>query len=110
MELVDLKRTAADKKAEAELYDSKPAVSTMDDYPYGLCLHLDAATLEKLGITETDFDAGNSVGIVAEAMITEDAARQVNGKVKRSISLQITKLSLSQAAEKVDLADTLYGK
>jgi len=109
MELVSVKRTAEDKKKEREAWD-KPSTETMDDYPYGLCLHLDAETLEKLGITETDFDAGNSVGIVAEAMITEDAARSVNGKVKRSISLQITKLSVSQAAASVDLSETLYGK
>lgn len=107
--LVDIKRTDDDKKREREQWD-KPSTETMDDYPYGLSLHLDADTLEKLGITETDFDAGNSVGIVASAMITEDSARQVNGKVKRSLSLQITKLMVSQEAESINLTEELYGK
>lgn len=110
MELVDIKRTAADKKKEQEQWSDKPDIASMDDYPYGLRICLENATLEKMGLTEQDFDAGNSVGIVAEGMITEDRANSINGKVQRSISIQITKISVSQAAEKVDLADTLYGK
>jgi hypothetical protein len=47
--LVDMKRTAAEKKAEREKYD-KPGSIGGDDYGYGLGVRLDHHHLEKLGI------------------------------------------------------------
>lgn len=102
--LVDMKRTAADKKAEAEKWE-KPYSG--DDYGYGMSISLDNAALEKLGVG--DLDAGETVNLVAECAITADRVETINGKKERSLTIQIHKMALSQG-EATDVVGTLYGK
>jgi len=109
MDLVDVKRTKADKEAERKRWEGESAVAEMDDYPYGLTLHLDDQTMEKLGLSGTDFDTGEPVKLVAEAVITEDRINTINGKTRRSMSIQLRKMALTQDGEKEDVATTLYG-
>src|SRR5688500_7403155 len=90
-DLVDMKRTAADKKEEQEKWD-KPFSS--DDYGYGMSISLDNAALEKLGVG--DLDAGETVHMVAECAITADRIETINGKKERSLTIQIHKMALSQ--------------
>ena len=78
MDLIDVKRTEADKTKEREEWD-KPSAANMDDYPYGLTLYLDDRTLEKLGLSEADFDTGEPVMVCASGVISEDAMRSVGG-------------------------------
>lgn len=65
MELVDIKRTKADKKAEKKRWD-EPYEG--DDYPYGLQLHLDDETIKKMGLG--DFDADQVVRLEAQAFVS----------------------------------------
>lgn len=106
--LVDMKRTAAEKKAEREQWD-KPATDNMDDYPYGLTVRLDHAAMEKLGMVDTDFDAGEAVTLCAECFVSEDSVNTVGGKKRRSMTLQLRKIALSQG-EATDVVGALYGK
>lgn len=105
MDLVDVKRTKADKKAEAERWETS---ETRDDYPYGLSIRIDEETCEKLGLSGRDFDAGQPVTIAAEGFISEDSVRMINGKPRRSMSIQITKIAIDQEAGETITA-AMYG-
>jgi hypothetical protein len=108
MDLIDVKRTEADKKAERDKWD-KPATSSMEDYPYGLTLHLDNETIGKLGLSDADFDAGQPVAVIASGMIVSESLNSVGGKKMRSMSIQLQKMSVHQEAQKVSAVDALYG-
>jgi len=110
MNLIDVKRTKADKKAEQDRWKDGGTVENMDDYPYGLTIHLDDDVLEKLGLTNADFDTGQPVMLTSEAIITEDRINTVNGKTRRSMSIQLRKIAISQEQDKDDMATTLYGE
>ena len=58
MDLVDVRRTDADKQAEAKRWEGTEG---QDDYPYGLSIHINDEVMAKLGLTEKDFDAGQPV-------------------------------------------------
>lgn len=107
MDLIDVKRTEADKKAEREKWEGSPISG--DDYPYGLCLHLDNETIAKLGLTEADFDTGQPVAVIGSGMITSESINSINGKKHRSMTIQLQKLNVHQEAQKVAVTDTLYG-
>ena len=103
MGLVDIKRTKADKAAEKKRWE-EPVSG--DDYPYGLQLRLDDETIKKLKLG--DLDAEQEVRVAAVAFVSEDNANKRNGKTVRSVTLQITKLSVLQAETKEDVADAMY--
>lgn len=107
MDLVDIKRTEADRKAEQAKWDSVP--SEQDDYPYGLSLHLDSETLAKMGLTDADFDAGQPVMVTIEGFISEDSIRSVNGEPRRSMTIQTRKIAIDQEKESTDISAALYG-
>lgn len=106
MDLVDVRRTPEDKKAEKDRWDSPEG---QDDYPYGLSIHINDETMAKLGLTDKDFDAGQPVMIHAEGFISEDSVRTVNGEKKRSMSIQFRKLAVEQGEAGPDVATALYG-
>lgn len=108
MDLIDLKRTAEDKAKEREAWD-KPTTDTMEDYPYGLTIHLDAEQIEKLGLTSSDLDAGQPVMVMAQGMISEDSVRTYNGVTKRSMTIQLQKMTVSQEATSLSMQERLYG-
>lgn len=109
MDLIDVKRTKADKKAERERWEGD-STEGMEDYPYGLTVHIDDETMEKLGLAGADFDTGQPVMLVSEAIITEDRINTINGKTRRSMSIQLRKLAISQGDAQPDMATTLYGE
>lgn len=110
MELKDVKLTAADKKKQAEKWASPASDDGIDDYPYGLQVHLNADIMEKLGLTEKDFDAGQPVMVVAEGFISEDSVRTVNGNTMRSMSIQFRKMAVDQGGEKPSISGAMYGE
>ncbi|NLS07263.1 hypothetical protein HGP14_28645 [Rhizobium sp. P32RR-XVIII] len=106
--MVDLARTAAEKKEELDRWEKGPTESDRPDYAYGLTLFLDYTTLKKMSLTDRDFDSGQPVTIMAHAMITEDRIEIVNGEKRHSISLQVQKMALEQ--ETKDVADKFYAE
>lgn len=104
-ELVSVARTPSEKQEMAGKYDS---ADTMEDYPYGLSMYLDNDTIEKLKIS--DLDAEDGVMIHAKGMIREDSVTIINGKKRRSLSIQITAMCLDEVMEeKDDAMKVLYG-
>lgn len=106
MQLTDMKLTKEDKKAREKEWAS--SVETQEDYSYGLTIHLDDEAIEKLGLTKADLDAGQPVTLAAEAVISSDNISTINGKTRRSLTLQIQKLGIAQGSA-ASLTDTLYG-
>ena len=104
--LVNIKRTEADKKAEAAKYDTIDGKA--EDYPWGLSLRLDNETIAKLGLGDTDAD--DKVTIHAQAFVSEDTVNKRNGKTERSVSLQITDISVMQSESGNAAAEEMYGK
>lgn len=105
-DLKDLKITKAERTKQSEAWETD---AIRDDYPYGLSIHIDETTMEKLGLTDKDFDAGQPVTVTAEGFISEDRVSSVNGKVKRCLSIQFRKMAVDQDASGESLATALYG-
>lgn len=112
MKLVDLKRTEADKKAEAAKWGGDAtSVAHMEDYPYGLSLRLDDAAMKKLGLDGTSFNAEDRVMVLAAAMVQSEESNSVGGKVQRTMTLQIQKLCIEpgDGSSSEDVVARMYG-
>lgn len=103
--LVDLKRTAKERKKNSE-----PMKISGDDYPYGLTVHLDHEALEKLGIKNLP-KAGGKVMLHAHAHVksTEDRTED-GGKRRRSMSLELRKMALEATQRAADDPNIHEGK
>lgn len=99
MKLVSTKRTAAEKKAEKDRYNSKPSTIGGDEYPYDTRLSLNKNILEKLGISPKDYKVGQKVCVQIEASVK--SLRQTEGKDydTNEIELQIEKIGLEDSPE-----------
>jgi hypothetical protein len=102
--LKDMKRDAADEKAEMDAY---PA-DNEGQYPYGLCISLDKDELDKLGMKTlpkigTEFH-GEFIGCVTR--LSEVAGNGMNGGEDRSMSIQITMLDMAPEKEQPGEKDT----
>lgn len=101
--LVSMKQTLR----EQEVTQSLPA----NYYPYGLQLHLDDATIEKLGLDEEDMQVGKKLYLVARVEVTAcSMSDSKEGGEHCSMDVQITHMSLDEADDVDDAADRLYKK
>lgn len=105
MKLISMKREASD--------NTLGCCSPMqDNYPYGLCLYLDEAQCEALGIDKA-LKAGTQVTLSAKAVVTsatESLERDGDDKgIDVSLSLQITDLGVTVAGVMRNAAAELYG-
>lgn len=95
-DLKDMKRTPAELKEETAEMDAP----TPDDYPYGLRLHLDDETLEKL---DASLKAGEDVMIVARAKVkninTHEEETEEGGGIRSNAELQITHMTVAEATK-----------
>jgi len=71
------------------------------DYPWGLEINLDEAAIKKLGISELP-DATTECSIHAVGKVTRVAQSAGEKSKDRSITIQITKLAISQQDEEAD--------
>lgn len=105
MKLVNMKIS----KKEAKKMTECCAVDA-PEYPYGLRIELGNDALEKLGITALP---GVGKKIMVEAVCEVCSVSQYENKDKtsnRSVSLQITDMSVVEAKEKKSVSDSLYGE
>jgi len=108
-----MKSMKIDEAARKARYKENAAGIEGPSYPYGLCLHLDAESMEALGLTELP-EAGKPVMIHAKADVTNvgvDERAGPDGKVtkQKTMSLQITDLAIGpMEEEKADAGAALY--
>lgn len=106
MKLVSMERTAAEKKAAEERWNAE--AETGPDYPYGLCLNLGGDELAKLGI-KTLPAVGAEMEVTAKVKVTSvSSSESERGEGYKSVSLQITEMSLDDG-ERASAAERLYG-
>jgi hypothetical protein len=91
MEMTDMKRTKAEKKARMETGKSPPIDG--EDYPYGLEVRLDHEQLEKLGVTNLP-KVGSKMHLHSHAHVTHVSEESRDGARRRSVTLQMRKMSL----------------
>lgn len=85
-------------------------VNNSPRYPYGLNIRLENDSIEKLDIEEMP-EVGEVVMIMAHAKVESVSMNeQADGKKYKSISLQITDMSLSEMEEKKDIMKAMYGE
>lgn len=103
-DIVDLKRTPADKKEIEAEFDRSFSES---DYPYGLNLSFQDTEIRKLNIGE--MDVGDEVTITATAKISSKSFREVEGgKPDGNMGIQITGMAVEKA-NTTSAAQKLYG-
>lgn len=97
-----------DRAAREAKYSEKSVAADAPAYPYGLTLHLDNETLEKLGIELSEVDT--KVLIVAKGRVTSVSANQSTGGEKnRSMSIQIEELCVEPGGSTKKADEMLYG-
>lgn len=108
MDLVDVKRTAADKEREKKKYETLGSPIESEDYPYGLRISLDNDTLEKLGLSG-ELKSEDVVHLMAEGAVIESRSSTVNGKTQRSVEIQLRKIAVKEDGEHESASEILYG-
>ncbi|GAA0567472.1 capsid staple protein [Halomonas salifodinae] len=79
-----------------------------DEYPWGLRIHLEDDQLAKLGIDMMP-DPGAKRMMMAKVEIVSTDIHNRDGEKRRSMSLQITDMKLSDEDVRDGAAETLYG-
>lgn len=100
---------SADEKEEYAISES----GAKRKFGYGLCLHLCEDELKKLGITE-DMPVGTIVQIEAKAIVertsTSAEMEDEGPTTERSVSLQITDMTLGKTGVAANAAEILYDR
>lgn len=84
-------------KIEKEEYD-QPVMAEGSDYPCGLCLYLDEASIDALGL-KTLPELGSTMSLQAQVTVTSVSQDQGIYGLQRSLRLQITAMDLSSKGE-----------
>lgn len=101
MALVNM-RSSAEEAAEI-------ASPEAPEYPYGLRISLNDDDMEKLGLTQLPA-VGTKMTVTAQVEVCSASAySDKDGEPEMSVSLQITDMELSGAAQGADAATMLYG-
>lgn len=119
MKMVSMERTKAEKKKAEERFKDGPTLAG-PDYPWGLCLNLGKAEIEKLGIKDLP-EVGDEFHIYAVAKVTRVSQSATDkGDESKGVELQITHMGAMHEDEEEELAPdrtglskaakTLYGK
>ena len=99
------------KLTKDESDESKPTamVDSTPKYPYGLSLHLDEIVIEKLGLKKLPV-SGITITGAFKATVESYSIREDKEGKPRSMSLQITKLGISEGAEDTEDESESVGK
>ena len=101
----DMMITAEEKKEASE----HSIVRDEPKYPYGLKIHVDENTYEKLGLSDVP-TVGEKYMIIAVAEVCDvHQAKYEGDEAKICMGLQITEMDIKKNKEEKNAADTLYG-
>jgi hypothetical protein len=106
MKLVSLKRTPAEK-ADDSKECAAPCSDGGPDYPWGTQLRLEEEQLDALGLGQLP-NAGADVGGQFAGKVIGMREEERDGKVVRSLEIQITDLGFAVAGP--SMAERMYGK
>lgn len=105
MKLTSLKVTAAERKEREKSYSKPMSIDGRNEYPYGLRLSLDKATLKKLGMKATAFDVEQCVEIKAYAFVKSIRSSQgTEFDSDTSVEIQITDIAIEPEDDDVSSA------
>lgn len=98
--MVNMARTAADKKAERDKYSDKSPYAG-EDYPYGLSVSLDHEGLSKLGLNGPLPKVGSKIPLTANAHVKSTSEESTDGTKRRRMTLELRHMALDhgQSAE-----------
>lgn len=105
MKLVSMKRTDEQQHADPVCC---PGEQDMPDYPYGTRINLNDPELNALGLADLP-PAGSPLKLAAVGIVMGVREEQVDGKLHRSLEIQITELGL-QKGDGPSIADRMYPK
>jgi hypothetical protein len=103
-DMVSLKITKEERKAREESMKGEPTSIAADEYPYSTRIDLEDDVLKKLGIKELP-EVGSEMTLKAKVEVKRTSENSENGdKKRRSVCLQITRMSLTAILLSVLLA------
>lgn len=91
--------------------DAMPSVMDRPSYPYGLKIHVDKDSYEKLGLGEPP-KVGSKMTVLAQVEVTDVHLEEKGDDMKYpSMGLQITDMAIQKSSEKKekDAGTVLYG-
>lgn len=103
MKLASMKRAPQEQRSDPACC---PGEQGMPDYPYGARINLSDPELQSLGMAKLPA-AGDVLNIAGIGTVMGIREEQVDGKLHRSLEIQITDLGLSSGPQKSS-ADILY--
>lgn len=97
------------KLTEEEQKGTGPIEVDKPKYPYGLELHLDHPSLEKLGMKELPA-VGSKMHLAAKVMVSGAMMHDGPGGKQKSLHLQITHMALAHGGEHEETDSDTKGK
>lgn len=96
MKLIDMKNTVKTKDS------SLVSPMEQDEYPWGLRISLDSATLAKLGITDLPAIDSEHKLVALVCVVGVSQHERADGEASRNVDLQIEQMMLMPAKEEDD--------
>jgi hypothetical protein len=109
VKLVDMKRTAKDKKTANAPNKCEP--TGRDSYPYSLTLHLGEEELSKLGIDKLP-SPGKTMTLQAKCkVISTRSSKNSDGSTDSGLEIQLQRIGLTEGAASAEeaLSDAIDG-
>lgn len=100
LKLVDM-RKSAEEKAE-DMMTSPWSPGPASEYPYGLCICLTEAELEKLGADHEGLEIGDIFDIRAMARVTSVSENETEAGKTCRVEMQIVMMGVESEDEEVD--------
>lgn len=97
--------------SKKERKESMPTTAPYEgpNYPYGLCLRLDDASLEKLGIDSLP-KVGAKMKVMAEGIVTSVSSHESKNRDDRNVEIQIQQLGIENDDDSELLDDIVKRK
>lgn len=106
--LTSMAVTAAERKEKEKTWNKPCSSMDGDKYPYGLSVSLENESLEKLGLKNLP-KAGTIMTLTAQVKVRSVEDRDSEEGSRRSMSLQITSMSLEGGTAKDAVDKALKG-
>lgn len=102
MKMVDLKKTAADKKEAEKRWKEGPSIGGGEEYPSDMQLRLDKGSMKKLGMTVDKLKVGDTVEISGTAKIVSTHKSAGSSGEDEHARLQLTHLGVEHKPAKTE--------